>query len=226
MEDETKNGVIYSGIQKILSGLTGMKALSLYNCTQVNNIDFARYMANLYEIDLRSVSNTLTDLGVLDSSTSLKRLIVNNSEIDATKIQNLINRFTVTNAGTGSTWYSVWNWDCCGYVAENDNFPDFSKCNNITSFSGGNMQFDNEIEGTLDLRGTKVTSFAYPRNVINRVMLPESCSSAVIDSGVKAEVEFSCPSKMSIRLQHGSQSTLEDLMEKKMVDGTLDVRCI
>ena len=195
MEDTAVGSNTYYGIESTLKTLTGMKALSLKGCTQVNSIGFLepKYntstpktlisgMPSLYEVDLRSVANTLTDLSVLNNCTALKRLIVNNASIDATKIVTAINRFTYSEANVGSTWYSISPWNCSGYVAENDSFPSFTNCSGITSFNGGNMQFDTNSSGVLDLTGTRITSFSYRINSPTTVKLPSTCSSLALDN--------------------------------------------
>ena len=181
MDDETKDGVKYSGMKTVLSGLTGMKALSLYGCKQVNNIDFARYMTNLYEIDLRSVSTTLTDLSVLNSSKSLNRLIVNNPNIDVSGIVDLINRFSAAYGNESTCWQSEYPYECSGFVAPNDCFPDFSNLGSLVNFRGGNLSFNNSEKVSLDFYGTGLINFEYVCSSNKELTFPSSCKSINLD---------------------------------------------
>ena len=224
MNDDTSGGITRYGLKTVLKTLTGLKALSLYECSQVDDISFVSGMTGLYELDIRSVSENLTDLSVLDSSMSLNRLIVNNPDIDATKIQNLINRFVRSQATVDKSWYKLEWWNCSGYVAENDKFPDFSECESITKFEGGNMQFDGEKQGCLDLRGTNVEVFDYGKSPTNIVKLPNTCTSVLIDQGFGADFEFVSGGNVTITGNHFDQTGIDNLLKYNISGDILSIR--
>lgn len=211
LEDQNINGVKQSGLKTVLSGLTGVKALSLYGCSQVNTIDFVENMKSLYELDIRSVASTLTNLSILNNSTSLNRLIVNNPEIDATGIQDLINGFRYEDTAIDSTWYNRYKYMCSGYVAEFNNFPNFKNCTMITSFSGGNMQFGGTSSSTLDLSGTKIKSFVYRGNSPRKIVLPSTCTSVELDDATEATLEFTGKFSGGISGTHLGQKTIDSI---------------
>ncbi len=81
----------------ILSTLTNMKNLTIRNISNLKSIDFVRYMPNLVELDL--IGTGVTDLSILEelknstgdnTLSKLSILIIDNSNIDLTKIQNTI----------------------------------------------------------------------------------------------------------------------------------------
>lgn len=195
MEDSTINGITYYGIDSTLKTLSGMKALSLNGCTQVNSIGFVepKYsgsgsskiltsgMPSLYEIDIRSVSSTLTDLSVINNSISINRLIINNTAIDATKIQQLVSRFRMENATNDQTWNSVYGYSCSGLCAVNCAFPDFSNCSSITNFCGACQGFDVTTARTVDLTGTKIVTLNYRTASGVTFKLPSTCSEICVD---------------------------------------------
>ena len=83
-----------SKLQEILSTMTGLKALSLNGCVNLESIDFINEgkVTNLIELDLRNTKSVLIDLSNLnDYGKKMLNLIVNNENIQVNKIQETIN---------------------------------------------------------------------------------------------------------------------------------------
>ena len=226
MDDKVIDGVTYYGINSTLKSMNGMVALSLKGCSQVTSVDFAepKYetidnvqtlssgMPNLYEIDLRSVSASLINLSPLNNCLSLNRLLVNNSSIDASLIVSLINRFKREATTRDKTWYELSSWELSGYVAENDNFPNFSGCSGITSFEGANYLYDSNSNGILDLRGTSITKYNYIKTGPHNFYTPTTCNKGTVDNGSgNGNYNFSTLDGVSFEFNHGSNSTLSKL---------------
>ena len=224
MEDTIINGVQEYGINTVLSSLTGMKALSLCNCSQIDSIDFTRDMESLYELDIRSVKSSLTDLSILDDSTSLNRLIVDNPLIDATGIQNLINRFDRANTSKDNTWNSTNGWGCSGYVAANDNFPNFDNCQVLTRFAGGNMSFSSSTSyRTLDLSKTNIKYFFYSGNANRNLILPSDCTDLNVDTFANVNLDLGENYSGKIYGNHINQTSVDSLASQQIFDSTITV---
>ena len=146
-------------LQEILSTMTGLKALSLNGCRGLETIEFIGNgkVTNLVELDLRDTSSSLVDLSNLnDYGTKLQTLIINNSNIDMSKIQITINR--VSNASldyikeciSGKSY-----WQARGILIDGNlsNYS-FKNCNEITKIATYETILDNgnnNISGKLDL---------------------------------------------------------------------------
>ena len=220
MQDLNEGGSIKHGINTTLSKMKEMRALALNNCTQIDSIDFVKNMVSLYELDIRGVSSKLIDVSVLNDLEYLNRLIVNNPLINAEGIQDLINRFKYEHLSDMScTWYTRRGWQCSGYVAEDDNFPDFSNCSRIISFLGGNMSFDSNENGTLNLWGTNVKTYTYTRNCPYVTKLPVSCAEACIDQASDATLEFESDYSGKITGNHIIQKTIDNLVNSRIING-------
>ena len=88
MEDSGSNYGIYS----TLKTMTGMKALALRNCNQINSLAFVKNMSKLCELDIRGISDTLVDYSDLNVCTNIKSLIIDNPNIDLKTLVTNINR--------------------------------------------------------------------------------------------------------------------------------------
>ena len=218
MDDETDDRVKKYGLKTVLSSLTGMVALSLKDCSQVNDISFAGKMSDLYEIDLRNVSNSLIDLSALNGCLKLNRLIANNESIDASLITDSINRFKTDHADATKSWYTKSSWDCSGYVAENKHFPDFSTASEIKNFAGGNMNFDKNVDGVIDLSKTNLTSYKYYSNPSITIKLPPTCTSVFLDKGTNFNLILGRYDNISFSCNWANQESLKTFTELDLVN--------
>ena len=147
-----------SKLQEILSTMTGLKTLSLNGCVNLETIEFVseNKVDKLVELDLRGTSKKLIDLSNLNNSKTLITLVVDNTNIELDKIQDLINsmakndnRYTVyTDSIIGSYW-----WQARGIVLYGKlNEYSFTNCNKITSWlTGMDIPYGVTVSGTLDL---------------------------------------------------------------------------
>ena len=143
-------------LQEILSTMTGLKALNLNGCKNLNSIDFIdeNKVANLLELDLRNTNSTLIDLSNLNNyATNLATLVVDNSSIELNKIQTTINRISRENLEQiKESWFNNGNyWDARGMVLCGDlSLYSFKNCNEITRYRTY-FSWVNSMTGTLDL---------------------------------------------------------------------------
>ena len=87
----TQVAEINSVISEVIGTMTEIKHLQIKDLSYINNIDFVKNLSKLKELDLRGTS--VTDISVLDNNClELATLILDNSSIDLTTIQNCINR--------------------------------------------------------------------------------------------------------------------------------------
>ena len=149
IESTEKESDIY--IRYVLSTLTGLKKLSIGNIANITSIDFLNKVTNLSELDLRGTN--ITDLSKLETrALRLGTLVVDNTGIDFSKIQNTLNRI-YDNYGNDSSTKSVWRNDVfniiitAGLKLFNNNFENaFKNCTNITK-----LNVSNESGGRIDL---------------------------------------------------------------------------
>ena len=149
IESTEKESDIY--IRYVLSTLTGLKKLSIGNIANIRSIDFLNKVTNLSELDLRGTN--ITDLSKLETrALRLGTLVVDNTGIDFSKIQNTLNRI-YDNYGNDSSTKSVWRNDVfniiitAGLKLFNNNFENaFENCTNITK-----LNVSNESGGRIDL---------------------------------------------------------------------------
>ena len=168
-------------LQEILSTMTGLKALSLNGCTNLNSIDFIGQgkVTGLMELDLRNTNPSLTDLSNLNNyATNLKTLILNNANTDMSKIQTTINRVSASyNNHINDSWVSKYYWMARGLILTgNCSLYSFEGCDNITNFKNMSMGI-NDRSGVLDLTGcSNLNSFSdWSNNVTYK--LPSSLTS-------------------------------------------------
>ena len=166
-----------SKLQEILSTMTGLKALNLNGCENLSSIDFINTgkVTKLLELDLRSTSNSLTNLSNLnDYATNLKTLVLNNANIDMTKIQTSINKvsqFYLSNIPESTISKNYWDARgiiLCGNLSQYS----FKDCNKIENFI--TYGFGNYVTGTLDLTGCSSLIEYYSWNEEMNVKLPSS----------------------------------------------------
>ena len=145
-------------LQEILSTMTGLKALSLNGCENLESIDFINEgkVTNLLELDLRNTSNNLTDLSNLNNyATNLATLVVDNSNIELNKIQVTINRLSKENSKKiKESWFGSGNyWEARGIILCGDlSEYSFKNCNDITEYrTHADWNISKTIKGTLNL---------------------------------------------------------------------------
>ena len=132
-------------LNDILSTMTGMQYLQLYGCNNLTNLTFTAFMPDLKELDIRNTN--VTDLSALNTAVvnkkivQMKTLIINNTDTDFTKMQDVISHLY---SSSGSHDYSSWvNYDYTtlrglvligdGYDATTGKGFDFSECSRITA---------------------------------------------------------------------------------------------
>ena len=169
-------------LQEILSTMTGLKALSLNGCRNLAAIDFVGQgkVTKLIELDLRNTKSELIDLSNLnDYGTKLQTLIINNSNIDMSKIQITINR--LSNASLDYIEECIsgkYYWQARGILIDGNlsNYS-FKNCNEITKIATYETILDNgndNISGKLDLTMcNNLTEYYSYTNKMN-VKLPSS----------------------------------------------------
>ncbi len=119
----TDSSIITQKINEVLSTMTAMKYLRLWNISLLNNIDFVSNMANLVELDLRGTS--VTNLEKLNSLTKMGVLGIDNDKIDITTIQQTISRL----GSTTGYWFGLTR----GFYCPNWNLiTQISNCTEIT----------------------------------------------------------------------------------------------
>ena len=60
--------------------------------SQITDISFLSSLTYLNEIDLRGISNTVTDLSVLNNLTNIKAIAIRNTAIDLSTFETAIDR--------------------------------------------------------------------------------------------------------------------------------------
>ena len=88
---ESSENDIY--LRYVLSTMTGLQYLSVGQINSLTSIDFINKVTQLIQLDLRNVSNSLTDLSKLETNAmSLKTLAISNPAINMKGIQKTISR--------------------------------------------------------------------------------------------------------------------------------------
>ena len=145
-------------LQEILRTMTGLKTLSLNGCVNLETIEFVgeNKVDKLVELDLRGTSKNLIDLSNLNNSKTLITLVVDNTNIELDKIQDLINSMANndnsymvnTDSIIGKYWWQARGIVLCGNLIEYS----FTNCNKITSWlTGSDIPYGVTVSGTLDL---------------------------------------------------------------------------
>ena len=96
ISNEEKNQIVNDTLSKLAS----LKYLKLNGLSYLTTVDFAEHTTNLMQLDLRGTQTA--DLSKINEySTNLGNLILDYTETDITKIQNLINRVYDINTKSG-----------------------------------------------------------------------------------------------------------------------------
>jgi hypothetical protein len=114
-----------SSLNEILKTCINIEVLSLEDLTNLTSADFLEFMPNLKYLDLWNCSN-IDDLSVLEENNKkLKNLFINNSSIDLTKFQNIIEGL---NSYDTRGWYGDMY---SGLVASSDVMGNIANCKNL-----------------------------------------------------------------------------------------------
>ena len=93
LEGNSNLGATEAGKEKlieILGSMTNLKALQLKGLKNLDSLEWIKSMPNLVELDLRGTA--ITDLSLLNTyGTKIETLVIDNSNIELTTIQNFIN---------------------------------------------------------------------------------------------------------------------------------------
>ena len=156
--DSSKTNDAY--FRYVLSTLENMEYLTIRNISNLKNIDFVKYMPNLRELDLRGTG--VTDLSILETLKNsngnnklekLSVLIINNENIDLTKIQNVIQ--SLYDKGSGAYWSYAGDRNVSGLRIGNGKLlTSLGKCSNITRLK---LSFVDDVSTNtfFDLSGMK-----------------------------------------------------------------------
>ena len=213
-----------SKLQEILSTMTGLKALSLNGCENLNSIDFisSGKVTKLLELDLRNTNSSLTDLSNLnDYAIDLKTLIINNSKTDISKIVKTINRLAdnyeknlykdVEESWISSKYYNARSFVITGDVSKYS----FKNCNDLNKLIMKVQSFTEEIKGTLDLSECEnLVKFEYgAQGGCNlNVILPNSISELIYETDGICKVAENTNFN-SVELRYSANSFMKDLPE-------------
>ena len=164
-------------LQEILSTMTGLKALNLNGCENLISIDFINTgkVTSLLELDLRNTNTSLTDLSNLnDYAINLKTLVLNNTNIDMSKIQTTINRVCQLDySDIPESTISKYYWAARGIIlCGNLSQYSFENCNEIKNFI--TCGFGEYVTGILDLTDCSNLIEYYSYNGSLNVKLPSS----------------------------------------------------
>ena len=173
-----------SKLQEILSTMTGLKYLTLKDCTNLSTLDFVGKdkVTQLVELDVRNTN--LVDLSNLNNNaTNLSRLFLNNYNINIENMQTTLNRVGKvcgTDAGmyvdnNGKELPDAWNgtasYSYNGLHLDGDlSKYDFSRCKEIEYFT----LRSSDNYGILDLSNCSNLKYMDYRYCNGGALLPES----------------------------------------------------
>ena len=159
-------------VNDTLKELTNLKNLGLVNISGLSTIDFVLNTKTLAEIDLRGTA--VTDLTSLNEVTTLRQLIIDNENIDITKIQETISRCT----GISSSLYGN-SFKYCGLCLGGKEAL-LKKLENCTEITSLRYSFQNSFSSrcddyTLNLsRCTKLKKAYFNQSYLYTVVFPNT----------------------------------------------------
>ena len=173
--DSSNNKLSDSAVNIILNDtlkeLSELKYLSLYNISGLSAINFTKDLKKLVEIDLRNTN--ATDLTLLNNITTMRQFLINNENIDITKIQATINRCDGSEA-----LYGGWLGKCGIFLGGNEKLiKQLESCTELTNlnYAYPDQYGAQRTEYTLDLTNcTKLTSIRMNKPGLYTVKLPTS----------------------------------------------------
>ena len=135
-------------INNVLKTCTSMEVLCLRNIN-IDNIYFVQNMPNLKELDLRETN--VTDLSFLELyCPNLKTLILDNEDVDLTKIQKTISNMNLGLLNVAGTFFTN---AISGLIATNPNvYKKLEECTEITNLTiCGRTMYDSLQVANIDL---------------------------------------------------------------------------
>ena len=207
-----------SKLQEILSTMTGLKALSLNGCVNLETIEFVgeNKVDKLVELDLRGTSKKLIDLSNLNNNKTLITLLIDNTQIDLTKIQDLINNISDVNKFYSKYEDSIASngyWWAARGIALYGNLSEYSleNCSKITNWAFGiSVEYGNQIKGVLDL--SKLTNLKSFKNGATSIPVKLPKSLQYLDYCVGKNLDLSeCTNLISISFSNNTKSKNFDI---------------
>ncbi len=194
-------------IESVLSTLKNIESISLVNLSQVTSVNFVSNLSKLIELDLRGTK--ATDLSVLENlanenKLTLGCLILDNENIDVTKIQKTISSVSEISKSTIHTFNKdIVNRLTIGIVILNkDVCKSFNKCTNITRFR--NYSTVGGVNTTIDLSNCLNLKNISTRGYDAKFIIPDSCTSFSVDSTSKNPDLTNCSSLNTLNLSWSS----------------------
>ena len=219
-------------LNEILPKFTKLTELSLYN-VKFSDMSFVTSLSKLVMLDLRGTSAT-TDgdkgLTLLENNTNLGILAVDNSKIDLSKIQNIVERVAKSNAGTGieGDTSHIFKSHCSSLICNNPTvLKTLEKCTNISKLTFG-MQNYTYYNNTLNLDLTncsKLTEVSLGYITFGTLKLPNSVST-INSSQNNTMFEFKTDSELAdayFRSNGNIQNILVELSSKCKKLKTLEI---
>ena len=173
-----------SKLQEILSTMTGLNYLSLKGL-KLENLNFLENVKYLIELDIRDCNYLESDLSTLNvNSSKIQTFILNNSNVDLSKIQNAINNISSnrSDSALNNSWVTPEPWNLRGFITIGDNF-NYTKCTEITKFAVDAEIFGNI--GNVDLSKCSKLEFVHLGYGLGDVKLSSSLESAEIKNTTK-----------------------------------------
>lgn len=206
-------------ISEILSNLTRVRYLQLYNLPNLNSVNFVTNMKTLVELDVRKCNNVLDFTCLNNSDMEVTKLAIDNVNIDLTTIQPAINKLgnTVYKVDeNGNIVYSngvpiadakmYWSKGCGLVLCHNDLYTQLPKCTDLTRlYMHRSWEGDNVVIGAkglknskaivLDLTNLKKLDYMYSYAIYCTYKLPENVTYAsysfVQDGSYGSKMDFS-----------------------------------
>ena len=201
-------------INEVLSNYTKITHIGLEGITTLKDISFVKNMNNLLGMDLRNTSVSTTDetigLQLLnDYAPNIKVLLVSDSTIDLSKIQECINKLD-GDAGNNDIFSNVEY----GFICYNNNvLKTLEKCTEITQFTScyqGTGAFDSKMD--LDLTACKnLRKIRLLHITFEVVKLPESIETIEHTVNGNSKLDASNCIRLS-KIAYSANSNLEFLL--------------
>ena len=202
-----------SKIEDILSTLKNLECISLVNLSQVSSINFVKELNNLVELDLRGTA--VSDLSILENlanenKLSIGSLILDNKDIDVTKIQKTISYVSINGKPTNYTFNEDGSLRTSGIIILNkDVCKLFESCTEIVSFK--NYSTVGGVDATIDLSNCINLTEISARGYNAKFIIPNSCKSISLDSTSKTPDLSRCDNLETLNLGYASVNINEIL---------------
>lgn len=152
-------------LQEVLSTCTNMKAINLSGVSNLESIEFIKFMPNLITLDIRDTK--VVDLELLnDNVANLGTLCINNENIDLTTIQGKISKL-------GKNYDGEFVGNSYGLAINNPNLiKKLKDCTEITRLTMYNATGD--ANTTIDLSNCKKLTYILSRGNGCTIIIPNS----------------------------------------------------